>query len=55
MSALSLDLSSTARVVRNEMICRNWKWRILLIVGGILVVYFIMVIVCGNFNLSNCF
>ena len=55
MSALSLDLSSTARVVKNEMICRNWKWRIMFVCAGILVVYFIFVIICGNFNLSNCF
>jgi len=55
MSALSLDLSSTARVVKNEMICRNWKWRIMFVCLGILVVYFIFVIICGNFNLSNCF
>jgi hypothetical protein len=52
---MSLDMKNTARTIKNEMICRNWKCRILIVAFAILAVYFIMVIICGNFALKNCF
>jgi hypothetical protein len=37
------------------MIWRNWKFRILIAVVILVVIYFVMVIVCGGFSLSGCF
>lgn len=54
MSSLSLDLSASAKVIKREMVCRNWKWRILTVLVVLIVIYFVLVIACGGFSLSGC-
>jgi vesicle-associated membrane protein 7 len=55
MASLSLDLSSSAKTVKHEMIWRNWKATLLIVLAVILAVYILMVIFCGGFTLSGCF
>lgn len=55
MSSLSLDMKSTSRTIKNEMLWRNWKFTLLIILVVIAVIYLILVIACGGFSLSGCF
>jgi hypothetical protein len=48
-------MKETSRTIKHEMICRNWKYRILLALVIVLGLYFVLVIFCGGFSLSGCF
>lgn len=55
MSALSLDMVSSTRTIKHAMTWENWKMRICIFGVVLLVVYFIMIMVCGGVTLSGCF
>lgn len=55
MSALSFDMVSSTRTIKHAMTWENWKMRILLFFVVLLVIYFIMILICGGFTLSGCF
>lgn len=55
MSALSLDMRSSTKSIKNEMTWQNWKMRIIIGLIIIGVAYFVMAIVCGGVTLSGCF
>ena len=55
MSVLSLELKSSSRTIRNDMLLKNLKMQILLIIAVIFLIYIILVLGCGGFALSRCF
>lgn len=55
MSALSLDMVGSTRTIKRAMIWENWKMRICIFFTVLLVIYFIMIMVCGGVTLSGCF
>jgi hypothetical protein len=55
MAALSMDLSSNSKILKNKMIWKNLKWYFIIGAVIILVIYFILVASCGGFALKKCF
>lgn len=48
-------MKTSSRTIRNDMMWKNWKMRILLALVIALVVYIILVLGCSGFALQGCF
>lgn len=55
MASLSLEMKNSSRTIRNDMVWKNWKMRILIALVVMGLVYFLLVLTCGGFTLSGCF
>ena len=55
MAALSLDMKDASKSIKSEMYWRNWKFKVLMVVLVIVLIYVVLAMFCGGFTLSGCF
>lgn len=55
MASLSLDMNNSTKTIKRAMTWENWKMRIIVGLVVLLVVYIVMIMICGGVTLSGCF